>query len=109
MTEAIVLAVIGSGALSTIISAIITAIGNRKSKLKAIEAKLTKTEKDAVRTQLLLLLSDYPAEHKEILEVAQYYFGVLHSDWYMTSLFNKWIQKQGIAEPEWFDGGEKKK
>ena len=103
MTE-IVLAIIGSGVLGTVISSIITAISNRTSKLKAIESKLTKTEKDSVRTQLLLLISDYPEERKEIMEVAEYYFCTLKSNWYMTSLFNRWLEKSGIARPEWFKG-----
>ena len=38
--EPIVIAIIGSGALSTLISAIFTAIANRKSRLTAIEGKL---------------------------------------------------------------------
>lgn len=38
--ETIILAIIGSGALSTLISAIITAFANRKSRLTAIESKL---------------------------------------------------------------------
>ena len=75
MTEAIIIAIIGSGALSTLISAIITAVGNRKSKLNDITAKLTVieanqriAEKDSLRTQLLLMIADYPEEKSEILK-----------------------------------------
>lgn len=108
--EAVVISVLGSGAFATLVTAVINAINNRKSKLKAIEGqlksideKLVKSEKDALRTQLLILLSDYPEETQEIMTIAQHYFGDLKGDWYATSLFNKWITDNEIAEPSWFD------
>lgn len=102
MVETIVLAVIGSGALSTIISAIITAIGNRNG----IKSKVKKIEKDSVRTQLLLMMSDYPDEKQEILTIAEYYFVKLKANWYMTSMFAKWLKKEGLDRPDWFTGGK---
>lgn len=108
--EAVVISVLGSGAFATLVTAVINAINNRKSKLKAIEGqlksideKLVKSEKDALRTQLLILLSDYPEETQEIMTIAQHYFGDLKGDWYATSLFNKWITDNAIAEPSWFN------
>lgn len=100
--------VLGSNAITVLLTAIITAVSQRKTKLKDIEKKLVKTEKDSVRTQLLLLISDYPDEKKEIMEIAEYYFVTLRSNWYMTSLFNKWLERNNIAKPEWFKGGEEK-
>ena len=114
MNESIIIAIIGSGVLSTIVSAIITAISNRRSRLKKIEAelveinaKLEKSEKDTLRTQLLLLISDYPNEKAEIMTLAQHYFGGLHGNWYLSSLFNTWLERSGIARPEWFKAGER--
>lgn len=102
MIEAIVLAIIGSGALSTIISAIIAAVGARNG----VKSKLKKIEKDSVRTQLLVLMSDYPDEQQEIMTIAEYYFRRLKSNWYMTSLFDKWLKKNGLERPIWFKGDE---
>ena len=111
MTEAIIIAIIGSGVLSTIVSAIITAMSNRKSRLKAIESKLTVieanqrlAEKDSLRTQLLLLMADYPDEDQEIMKLAEHYFKDLHGDWYATGLFNKWLENVSTLEckPSWF-------
>lgn len=108
--QAVTLAIIGSGAFTTLVTAIINAFNGRKSKLKKIEAqlsgideKLVKSEKDSLRTQLLIMLSDYPDEVQEIMTIAQHYFGDLKGDWYATSLFNKWITNNTIAEPSWFD------
>lgn len=98
MIETVILAIIGSGALSTIISAIITAIGNRNG----IKSKVRKIEKDSVRTQLLLMMSDYPDETQEILTIAEYYFKTLKANWYMTTMFSKWLKKKEIEKPEWF-------
>ena len=100
MIETIVLAIIGSGALSTLISAIITAISNRNG----VKTKLKKLEKDSIRTQLLLMISDYPDEKQEIMTLAQYYFQTLKSNWYMTTLFDKWLKKNNIERPYWFTG-----
>ena len=105
----IIIAVIGCGVLNIIATAIINAIGNRKSRLKAVESKLedietklVKTEKDELRTQLLLLLSDYPDNQEGIMTLAQHYFGDLRGNWYATSLFNHWLEGNDIAKPEWF-------
>lgn len=109
--EAVVISVLGSGAFATLVTAIINALNNRKSKLKGIEnklstieARLITSEKDALRTQLLIMISDYPDEKQEIMTLAERYFGPpLNGDWYASSLFNGWIQKMGITEPVWFD------
>ena len=112
MSETIIIAIIGSGALSTLISAIITAIANRKSRLKAIEDKLTTieknqrtAEKDALRTQLIMMIADYPQEKTDILRLAEYYFEGLHGNWTATAIFNKWLTTycDGV-KPEWFKG-----
>lgn len=112
MSETIIIAIIGSGALSTIISAIITAIANRKSKLTVIESKLTEieknqktAEKDALRTQLIMMIASYPEEKTDILRLAEYYFHRLEGNWTATALFNRWLETycDGI-KPEWFKG-----
>ena len=112
--ENIIIAILGSGALSAIIAGVFNLIVNRKGRLKKIEdrldqidKKLQQNEKDELRTQLLLLLSDYPHEIAEILKISEYYFANLEGNWYCTSLFNKWLEENDIARPEWFKGGAK--
>ena len=61
-------------------------------------------ESFAAGTPLLLLM---PEEKKEILTIAQHYFVKppegLGGNWYMTSLFDKWIEKNlNGVKPEWF-------
>lgn len=113
MTQ-IIIAIIGSGALSTIISAIIGATRDRKSQLKEITAKLTVieanqriAEKDSLRTQLLLMIASYPNEKTEILKLAQHYFSDLKGNWTATAIFNTWLCKycEGV-KPEWFKGDD---
>lgn len=99
---AILIAILSSTTLSTIITTIIGAIkdnNNWKSKIKKIE-------RDSVRMQLLVLISDYPEEKQEIMNVAEYYFDRLKGNWYMTSLFSKWLKKNGIDNPAWFKGAQ---
>lgn len=95
----IVLSVIGSNALFAFIQFLIT----RHDTKKNVKGKLTTLEKDVLRTQLLLLILLKDEERQEILTIAEHYFKDLHGDWYMTSIFYKWLSSKRIAEPEWFD------
>lgn len=112
----LILAIIGSGALSALISGIFQLINNRKGKFAAIEKRLGDiderlniieqkqkiSEKDELRTQLLLLLADYSHDTSEIMKIAEHYFSDLEGNWYCTSLFNTWLEDNMIAKPEWF-------
>lgn len=71
---------------------------------ESIKRSLTKTERDSVRTQLLLLMSDYPNNTAEIMGVAEHYFDDLGGNWYMTTMFNHWLEDNGIGRPDWFKG-----
>ena len=106
----IIAIVLGSNAVTVIVTAIITALNNRKGRLKAIEEKQDEliqnqktAEKDALRTQLLLMIADYPEEKTEILKLSQHYFKDLKGNWTATAIFNTWLEKycEG-AKPEWF-------
>lgn len=110
MVQTIILAIIGSGALSTLISAIITAVSNRKGRLKTIEEKINEieknqktAEKDALRTQLLMMIASYPEEKTDILRLAEYYFHRLEGNWIAKAIFMKWLEQycDGV-KPEWF-------
>lgn len=99
MTEKILLAVLGGGNAILFIKFLI----ERYDAKHSIAAKLCKLEKDVLRTQLLLLILMKPDEQQEILTIAEHYFADLKGNWYMTSIFNKWITEAGIADPDWFD------
>ncbi len=68
---------------------------------KQIGNKLTKYEKDGVRTQLLTLMSDYPDRKDEIMEVSKHYFDDLQGNWFMTDIFNDWLKENDIDKPKW--------
>lgn len=81
---------------------------NRHDQKKGLEDKLRTLEKDGLRTQLLMLMLLKPDSTQEIMTIAQHYFskktaGGLEGNWYMTSLFNHWLQERGDSAPEWFD------
>lgn len=92
---AILVAVVGSGLVQYLIS--------RHDNKKNVKGKLLTLEKDVLRTQLLLLILIRPQEKQEILTISEHYFSDLKGDWYMTSIFNKWLLENTIAKPEWFD------
>ena len=95
----LVIAIISSTTVATLVQFFVTRNDNRRNFAK----RLDKIERDAVRTQLLVLILMCPEETKEILTVGEHYFKDLKGDWYMTSIFNKWLIKSGIAKPEWFE------
>ncbi len=82
-----------------------------REELKRIQAENRKeqhkSEKDALRTQLLLMMKGYPQEHQEILSLAKRYFRGCKGNWYCSSLFEKYLTDEGIPLPHWFDGSEK--
>lgn len=70
---------------------------------EALKKELKKLEKDSVRTQLLLLMSHYrPEDEHELLQVAEHYFIDLDANWYLTPKFNRFLEEEKIARPEWF-------
>ena len=99
---AIIIAVIGSNALW----AFITFLIDRSDEKQSVKGKLNILEKDTLRTQLLLLILLRPQEKHEIITIAEHYFADLHGNWYMTSIFNKWLEDTNTAEPEWFERKE---
>lgn len=101
MSTAATIAVAVLGGLN--ITQLIIFLVNRHDNKKNVEGKLVVLEKDVLRTQLLFLITMRPAEKQEIMTVAEHYFGQLHGDWYMTSIFNSYIEENEIAKPEWFN------
>lgn len=75
-----------------------------KSNQEDMKRSLSKTERDSVRTQLLLLMSDYPDNTTEIMGVAQHYFDDIGGNWYMTTVFHRWLESRDIGKPDWFKG-----
>lgn len=117
MTEfiiSVVVAVLGSGGLFTLIQYLIKSRDEKKGEIKKINdrldgitKKLVQSEQNQIRLQMLFMIQLHPDEVNEILTLAQHYFKELHSNWYMTTIFNKWLEKSHIAEPEWFTEVEK--
>lgn len=102
-------AMLGAGVL-TFVQFLITRNDNRNDRIGEIEqqleniaAQLKLHEKDQCRTQMLLLISDYPAENAELMKLAKHYFSDLQGDWYMTNIFNKWLTERQLGKPEWFN------
>ena len=97
-TATIIVAVLASNGLFALLQFLIT----RHDQKKNVKGKLTLLEKDVLRTQLLLLVLLKPEEKQEILTIGEHYFKVLKGNWYMTSIFNKWLDEYKVAKPEWF-------
>ena len=99
-TATIIVAVLASNGLFALLQFLVT----RHDQKKNVKGKLALLEKDVLRTQLLLLVLLKPEEQQEILTIGEHYFKVLKGNWYMTSIFNKWLTEfcDGV-KPEWFN------
>lgn len=109
----IVIAILGSGALSALISGVFGLLQARKSRQKEIEAdlrdirkRLDVDEKDALRTQMLVLIKDFPEEKTDILRLGEHYFVAKEGNWVMSDIFQKYLEENGIPIPAWFKGGK---
>ena len=98
----IVTACIGSTGLFAFIQFLITRHDNKKGQMAEIQNKLHKLEKDSIRTQLLVLMSDYPEDKQQIMMLGEYYFDELKSNWYMTGIFQNYLERNNIPTPPWF-------
>ena len=91
-------------AITIILASIFTVVNfaftqlNRETSdhLEKISSKMKEVELGTTRTQLMTLINYYPSNHSEILQVAKHYFKDLNGDWYMSSIFQKWAEQQGI-------------
>lgn len=96
-----------SNALFGFIQFLISRKDGKHETLTKIKDQLKQQEKDILRTQLLLLILLCPREQQEILTIAEHYFTKpprgLGGDWYMTSIFKKWVLESDIESPDWFD------
>ena len=102
-----VISAIGSAGFFTFLQFLISRTDARNSDIKDIKKKLTKIEKDSIRTQMLMLMQQYPDNEHEVLTLAEYYFTDLHANFYMTSMFTKWLALNHIEIPGWFIQAER--
>lgn len=108
MAERILIAVLTGGNFLLFIKFLIERYDRKQEQKKKdgdLKNEVLTLKKDGIRTQLLMLILLQPSETTEILRVAEYYFVTLKGNWYMTSIFNKWLVKENVAKPEWFKKG----
>ena len=108
MTENILLGLLGGGNLILFIKFLIERHDRKKERVEDQDAERVKKrllvlERDGLRTQLLLLILLRPTEQTEILRLAEHYFKDLKGNWYMTSIFNKWLEESDVVFPEWLE------
>ena len=103
----ILLVVLANSSFFLFIQFLITRKDNRNKVLNKLLAQAEKGEKDNCRTQLLLLISDYPNEVQEIMILAHHYFVELRGNWYASSIFKRYLKDHNIESPEWFSGSIK--
>lgn len=105
MTEtiiAVVVAVLGSSGIFTFVQFMIRRKDDKTGTLQRIEKSLESLKRDSVRSQLLMMMADYPDNIEEILKLGERYFVDLDGNWYMGTLFNQWLEKKNLPRPNWY-------
>ena len=97
--------IMGSTGFFAFIQFLVQRHDTRRGQLAKILKQLDKNERDSIRTQMLLLMSDYPEERAELFRLAEYYFTHLHGNWYMTTLFKSYLKANKIETPDWVPSG----
>lgn len=111
---AVVAACLGSTGLFTLVGQIIK---NRREKsdkkdtlrkeVQELRKDVKRLERDSCRTQLLVMMRDYPLERAEIMQLGEHYFADLDGNWYLSSIFSAWLKENGFAVPDWFKEDKK--
>ena len=117
MAGTIIIALIGSGVLSTLITVLFQVWQTKQSRKTGLESKVDKltgdiaeinkaqkkAEGDIIRVELKLMISDFPDEESDILRLAEHYFKDLHGNWVMATTFTAWLESRGLPSPSWYD------
>lgn len=64
--------------------------------LSPITSKLDNLEKSTTRSELLLLINNYPEDRRAIEELAYHYFAELQGDSYVYSLYCNWAAAHNV-------------
>ena len=101
--------VIGSTGLFSFLQYIIKRNDDKKGtislilkELESIKNQLADLKQDQLRLQLMDMIHIHPEDHSDIMEIAQKYFVESKGNWYLSSIFNEWMQTQYIQKPVWF-------
>lgn len=117
MDGTIIIALLSSGVLSTLITAVFQYLQTKKSKKDGMESKVDdiiadqekimasqkRHEGDIVRVELKMMIADFPDDESDILRLAEHYFHDLHGNWVMAAIFKKWLSDRHLELPNWFE------
>ena len=117
MDGTIMIALLSSGVLSTLITAVFQYLQTKKSKKDGMESKVDdiiadqekimasqkRHEGDIVRVELKRMIADFPDDDNDILRLAEHYFHDLHGNWVMDAIFKKWLSDRHLELPNWFE------
>lgn len=105
----LILGILGAGSFFGFLQFLINRKDSKNDKLddildrlSIIENKQDKCALSETRSELLIMMNHYKKDTSEIMRLAQKYFEELKGDFYMTSIFQKWMKTNKIETPVWF-------
>lgn len=73
-------------------------------KIEPIEKRQKEIQCDVCRMRLLSLMRHEPEDAENIIKVSKKYFCEYHGNSEASLQFERWLKKENIKTPEWFDG-----
>lgn len=99
----IIVAALGSAGLFGFIQYLINRHDKKKDDILGLKASVKELQLGVMRTQLLLLIADYPEDKSEILRLAEIYFKEYNGNFYLSSIFTTWLKQYKVDVPQWFN------
>lgn len=99
----IIVAALGSAGLFGFIQYLINRHDKKKDDISGLKSSVKELQLGVMRTQLLLLIADYPEDKSEILRLAEIYFKEYNGNFYLSSIFTTWLKQYKVDVPQWFN------
>lgn len=74
-----------------------------KKRFDALEKTMKYIDQGGVRQQIMLLIHLYPQRSEEIMKLGRKYFIEFGGNYYLTSIFKEYMDKNNLTYPTWWD------
>lgn len=78
-------------------------VNNLSKDICDVKQKMEYIDQGNVRQQIMMLIHLYPHRNEEIMKLGRKYFIEFHGNYYLTTIFKEWIDKNNLQYPVWWD------
>ena len=74
-----------------------------EKRFDGLEKTIKYIDQGGVRQQIMLLIHLYPQRSEEIMKLGRKYFIDFRGNYYLTSIFKEYMDKNNLTYPTWWD------